>query len=500
MGGGVFWGIMAGFLLGVFARSFFPLGIYFVFFALCLACVFLYFAFSYREKSIPLVCAAVALVACGAGIMRMESASLRGDPGLTRHLGESVVLRGVVSAEPDQRDAHTLLSIDAQEIVEGSGKTAVRAGVLAQVLPHTNVNYGDEIEIEGNLKVPETFDTAEGRKFLYPEYLAASGISYQLSSARAKRTGNNYGNPIKVAAIATKQLYLRGGEAVLPEPYAGLAAGINVGDKRSIGPELAEDFKRASLIHMVVLSGYNITIVINAVSWLFTWSPRVVPFGASFFAVIFFVLMAGGAASAVRAGCMALLAMYARHTHRTYDALRALAIVAVAMVLWNPLILAFDPSFQLSALATLGLMLYTPIFAVRLSKIPERFGLREIMASTLATQCMVLPFLLYQNGQLAIYALPANILALAPVPYAMFFSFIAAIGGAAFGSFASPLAFPAYVLLAYIVAVARFFSGLPFATLSIGAFHPLWLAVVYFAMTFAAWYLQPVVMHKSRTK
>ena len=176
---------------------------------------------------------------------------------------------------------------------------------------------------------------------------------------------------------------------------------------------------------------------------------------------------------------MAMLAMYARHAGRTYEPLRALLVAAFAMTLWNPFTLAFDPGFQLSALAMLGLTLFTPVFDRHLAWIPKRFALREIVSSTLATQIAVLPLILYQDGLLSLLALPANVLAMIPVPLAMLASFAAAIGGMIFGSYAAPLALPAYMLLSYIIEVAHFFASLPFASVTIGTFSVWWMIGAY---------------------
>src|SRR6185503_1276768 len=106
-----------------------------------------------------------------------------------------------------------------------------------------------------------------------------------------------------------KNAYLAGMRATLPEPEAGLAGGITVGDKRSIGPELSAAFQRDSLVHMLVLSGYNITVVLNTTQRFLQTTPRLLQFGGTISVVLFFILMSGGAASAVRAGCMALIAV-----------------------------------------------------------------------------------------------------------------------------------------------------------------------------------------------
>ncbi|HWP61533.1 MAG TPA: ComEC/Rec2 family competence protein, partial [Candidatus Paceibacterota bacterium] len=336
---------------------------------------------------------------------------------------------------------------------------------------------------------PESFDTGTGTLFDYPDYLGAQGIEYELSLAQAEvvQQSKNKGNPIEATAIWTKETFQRGLVATLPEPEAGLAAGITVGDKRSIGSDLSAVFQKVGLVHVVVLSGYNITVVLSAAARLVQWAPRTAQFGVSGFIVAFFVLMAGGAGSATRAGIMALVAVLARATRRQFLASRALALAALVIVLWNPFELVFDPSFQLSALATLGLIIFSPLFASVLGWIPEKFALREIVTSTISTQLAVLPLLLYQNGQLPLFALPANLFALAAVPTAMFFSLVAGAAGIVLGSLAVPLAFPAYVLLAYIIDVAQFFAALPFSSVAVGQFNVFWMCAAYVLLFASTW-------------
>ncbi len=490
MGSNIVWAMVGGFLAGVFVRSFIALSWPFAAFFILFATASLAFIVVDRDKKYVFIGIAVLFVSFGAGIVRMDMAVQTGDAQLTSRIDKKVTLEGVVFAEPDVRETGAHLSIRATELINGSTTIPVNAGVLVLAPAHGDVSYGDVVRATGTLQLPQAFDTGAGRTFNYPEYLAKDGILYELNFAQATRTGENSGNAVKAAAINLKHLYISGLGAVLPEPESGLAGGITVGDKRSIGSELSAQFQKVSLIHMVVLSGYNITIVINAIARLLEWTPRTIRFGASGFGVLFFILMAGGASSAVRAGVMALLAMYARLSGRLFIALRVLGVVAAGMVAWNPFTLAFDPSFQLSALATLGLVSFTPLFFDRLMWIPEKFGLREIVASTLGTQLAVLPLLLYQNGNLSIVALPANLLALVPVPFAMTLSFIAAVAGMLLGSYAVVLAFPAYIVLAYIIGVAQFFAALPFASVSVAAFSVWWMFAAYAILFGGVWLIQ----------
>ena len=490
MGSRLLWAVVVGFLAGVFIRSFLPVGIAYALFAILISCSALLCGFFDKRKSRSLIVIAIGLVAFAGGIVRMDAAVLTGDPALTVKLNQHVTLTGTVTAEPDVRDSGVRISIDARELVIGTTTIPVHAGVLVQVPPHAEVAYGDEVRASGTLDLPQAFDTSDGRQFDYPDYLGASGIAYTFSFAQIQSLDKNDGNVVEAYAIDAKEAYLRGEDAVLPEPEGGLAGGITVGDKRSIGPALTADFQKVSLLQMIVLSGYNITVVANFAAKLLAWASRYVQFGAGIFVVVFFILISGGASSAVRAGLMAALAMYARVSGRMYDSLRALAVVALMMVLWNPFTLCFDPGFQLSAFAMLGLAVLTPIITPYLARVPERFALREIIASTIGTQFAVLPLILYQDGNLSLLALPANILAMLPVPLAMLTSFVAALGGMIAGPYAVPIAYPAYVLLAYIIDVAHFLASLPFAAIPVGAFDAGWMFAAYAILFSGFWIMQ----------
>ena len=494
-------GSVGGFLIGVLLRSFVPLGFSYVLFLVIVAGAVLMsglFETKIQKSSIVLACA---FLFCAGGIFRMSSVVLTGDPVLTAHLNSHVRLLGTVFAEPDVRDARVHLSVEVREIVLASTTIPVSARVLVLSPSHTEVMYGDDVIVSGILKLPQVFDTGSsaitgevvksGRQFDYPDYLGTRGIAYQVSFAHVETQGTNTGNIVAADAIRIKNLFLDGLHQVLPEPHAGLAGGITVGDKRSIGPELTQEFQKVSLVQILVLSGYNITVVANFFGWMLQWAPRFVQFGSGLFVVAFFMLISGGASSAVRAGLMAVIAMYARRAHRTYHALRALALVAFGMVWWNPFILAFDPGFQLSVLAMLGLVLGTPIVSARLIWVTERGGLRELIASSIATQIAVLPLIVFQDGQFSILAIPANILAMIPVPFAMLMSCIAGLGGMVAGAYATPIAFPAYLVLAYILYVARFFASLPFGSLSIGVFSFWWMCIAYVVLIIAVLIFKP---------
>src|SRR3989344_5690902 len=495
----ILYAVVGGFILGVFVRSLFPVGFAFAGLAVLIAVAVLLLSLNDRSKVRSTAVVALALLAFAGGVLRTHIAVETGDPALSSQLGAKVVIEGAVFAEPDVREASVRLSVRADTLFAQGATTTVDAGVLVVAPVHVDISYGDRIRAEGNLELPEAFavgttvpSEVEGRVFDYPLFLAKDGIAYELSFAKVARVGKNEGNPIKASAIWLKQIYLEGLQRALSEPQSGLAGGITVGDKRGLGEELSETFRTVGLTHIIVLSGYNIMIVIYGISRVFAWLSvrRSIQFGTSIFVAVFFALMTGFASASVRDAAMATIAVAGSATGRMYLAGRALAVVALGMVMWNPLVLVYDPGFQLSILATAGLIVFTPLIAVRLTFITGKFALREIAATTIATQLTVLPLLLYQNGQLPIYSLFANLLVLVAVPWAMLLSLFAALAGIALGPSSVVIAFPAYALLSYMIGIAQLFAALPFAAASLPTFRAWWLVLVYGLLFSLAWHVR----------
>lgn len=476
----ILWRLIIGFVLGVGFRSLLVLSWPFATLVGVLSVLAVLFSYLDNRKRAAYLTLAVALAACAAGFLRIDIAAREGNPVLAAYIDKKVVLLGSVLNDPDIREKSVRLHVRITSLETGTTTRKASGDVLVIAPLYSGIAYGDMIRAEGELRQPQAFETSDGRMFDYPLFLAKDGILYELAFAQVVKTGEGRTNPLKALAIGFKHWYLSGLRVALPEPSAGLAAGITVGEKRGSGEELNEVFRIVGLTHIIVLSGYNITIILNALAYGLAQFSRPLRFTVSALAVFFVVLMAGAAASAVRAGIMALIAVYARQSRRVFLSLRVLAVAAFAMILWNPYTLVFDPGFQLSVLATFGLVAFGPFFARKLTRIPEKFGLREIASSTLATQLTVLPLILYQSGQLSVYALPANLFALAAIPSAMALSAIAALAGVLLGPVSAVFALPAHMLLSYIIGVANIFASLPLASLSLPVF-PSWLLCIAYA-------------------
>jgi competence protein ComEC len=339
--------------------------------------------------------------------------------------------------------------------------------VLVRADRFTHVAYGDRIRATGKIELPKPFETDTGRTFNYPMYLRAHGVTHTMSFAKVEVVAHGEGNWVIEQLLALKHWFIEGIEKALPEPESALLAGLLIGEKRGLGEDLAESFRRAGVIHIIVLSGYNVALVINTVREGFQRVlPRNIALGSAGVIALLFMLMTGASETAVRATLMALVVLLAKVLYRPADGLRILLVVAAGMALWNPYLVLFDLSYQLSVLATLGLVTLSHHLIPYLTWLRSK-SLIEIVSTTLATQATVLPLLIISIGQVSIVSLVSNILILLVVPYAMLSGFFAALVALLSPALAFPLSTLAYTLLTYIIRVSEFLGSLPFSAVNL---------------------------------
>lgn len=395
------------------------------------------------------------------GILRVDLAlSAVGQSPLSSSLEQTVTLEGVVSKEP------TVSGSSKQLLVAVGNDT-----VLVTTERTDDVTYGDQVEVTGKLVAPEAFTTDLGRAFNYPGYLLARDVEYRISFAQVKVTATGKGNGIVTQLLSFKHTLMTNIEEVLPEPAAGLAEGLLLGVHQALGDDLEDDFRESGIIHIVVLSGYNIMLVVTFVTYCLSFvlapRPRLV---VGLLAISAFALTVGLSATVMRASIMACILLVAQNFGRSYVVLRGLLAAGALMLLINPLLLVYDVGFQLSFVATLGLVLVAPYLEVWLVQAHRFVSLRSFLVATIATQIAVLPLLLYQIGQFSVVAVVVNLLVLPMVPAAMLLTFIAGMIGFVSLSLATVLSIPAYWSLIYIVKIAEWFANLPFASFIVPPF------------------------------
>ena len=469
--------------LGIIAASVFSFPLSFALLPLLLGAALFAYLKIMRVHVAAIAFAAVALVGFSLGLGRMILTQVPKPDPLAIAADSQVELTGVVSEDSDERESYTQLVITTNS-ASVSGQAIALAGadekILARVPIASSFRYGDLVTVSGKLEKPENFETDSGRTFDYVNYLAKDGIGYEIGFAQAALVSHGHGAPLTAALISVKRSFEAAISNSIPAPEGSLENGILLGAKQSLPQATLDDFKLAGLSHVVVLSGYNISIVAQNVLRAAAFLPELAALGTGALSVILFSIMAGGGASVIRAAVMAIISLVARATHREYDAFRALIIAALLMVIQNPMIVTSDPSFELSFLATIGIIAVTPIAEERFKFVPEKHKFRETIVTTVSTQMFVLPFLLYMSGIVSPAAFPANLLVLPLVPITMFAGFITALAAFISPWLALVPGFAAYGLLSYMLGVTHFFAHIPFGSFTVDNF-PIWAVALWYA-------------------
>ncbi len=413
------------------------------------------------------------------GLLRTEWASWgTNNPYLESRVEQSVSLEGVIKREPEDRVNSTRLFVKTDY------------GLVLVMTPLGGEwRYGEKVLVTGNLQKPEKFETDLGRTFNYPGYLLAQGVSYQISFAEMEK--REVSASVALATLYDfKHHFMMNLERLIPEPQVGLGEGLLLGVKKALGEDLEKTFRQTGIIHIVVLSGYNVMIVVTFILFILgSIFGRRLSTVFGIIGIVLFALLVGFGATVVRASLMASLLLVMGFTGRVYLALRGLFLAGALMIVWNPYSLAFDIGFQLSFLATLGLILLSPYLSKQLTLIPNFVGIREFLVATLATQLFVLPLLLHQIGEFSVVAVIVNVIVLPMVPVAMMLTFITGLIGFVSTTLALPFAYAAHLSLSYIITVAEWFGTLPFAAFSVPPFAFWFVPLGYAAIAVLVWQL-----------
>ena len=333
-------------------------------------------------------------------------------------------LTGTVLDDPRPREDRLQLVLGELQVERGDGPAALSDRLLVWLPRGLDASAGDRLRLRSEVEIAEDF---EG--FAYREYLERQGIG-AVAHARSAEVAADASGPAAILA-GLRSALLSGLNGIVPEPEAALGAGILLGVRASIAPEINDAFARAGLTHVVAISGWNIAIVaalVTAVVGPLSRRPggRWTTAAVAATTVGGYVLLTGASPSVVRAALMAGAMLVAKLGGSRAHAASALALAALVMLLAAPSVL-WDVGFQLSLLATAGLVWFGGAVERRLPGWPG--WIREPIALTLAAQLTTLPVILVNFERLSLVAPVANVLVVPFVPVAMLFSALAARGG-----------------------------------------------------------------------
>ncbi|MFZ5559651.1 MAG: ComEC/Rec2 family competence protein [Patescibacteria group bacterium] len=405
-----------------------------------------------------------------------------GSPGLIEknnpHLSEKDggVFVGKVVKEPEIKSNNTKLIIKTEE-----GK------VLVTTENYPEYFYGDVLKIKGKLKTPAVFE-----EFNYKNYLAKEDIYSVMYYPQIEILERNKGFFIYSAILKFKNKITEKIEKIMPFPEISLLEGIILGNKQIYSEEIKNELSITGTSHIVAISGMNIVIISEILMFVLIglgmWRKQA--FWFVLVLIFLFIIMVGAPASAIRAGIMGALLLYAQKIGRLSNATRIMIFAGAIMLIFNPLLLRYDVGFQLSFLAVFGLIYIKPIldeWLEKLRKIEEIGWLLEIITTTLAAQIAVLGVLIYNFGRISFISPIANILIVPTIYFLTILGFIF-IGSAVIWSFlAKIILWPVYLGFTYVIRAIDLLSKIPWSAKEIKNVHWLFLIGYYILIIGFIW-------------
>ena len=282
-------------------------------------------------------------------------------------------------------------------------------------------HYGDVVQAEGKVKVTSMVNLFQ-RYRIANSVLIYPKVALVCKASPCRHAGGRLG---WLTWVINLRNHLRNFyQTALSSPSDGIVAGVVLGDKSLIPKAFWDKLKLTGTLHIMVASGMNIALfsetVIKMLSLVVKRKQAVM---LLYFVILFYVLLTGVTPPVVRAAIMASLIYLGQLTGREYDAKRIVWLTGGVMLLVTPRLI-FDIGFQLSLLATLGLIYLQPIIT-QWQKHVLLFKFSSF-SSSVAAMIMTLPILTNSFGLVNVIAPIINLSVLWSMPFIL-------LGGGLFG-------------------------------------------------------------------
>ncbi|MEK9165560.1 MAG: ComEC/Rec2 family competence protein [Patescibacteria group bacterium] len=469
----MFFIITLSFLSGVALHSFADFDLFYLYILMLAAAIMHMF----NRQNIKIRYIALAAVFLFLGFFRFDISQVDVRTVKPDHIayynGQELEIRGVIIDEPDVREESVKYTIGEIRLAPAQ---SVKGRLLVTTRLYPRLLFGDFVSLRCKLKQPEEFNG-----FAYDKYLAKAKI-YSLCyyptikqiNTDVERISANASIAVKIKQqiFKLKNNFIVQISKILPSPHSALLSGLLLGDTAGMPDYLKQKFIDTGVVHIVAISGYNITIIISLFLSLapYLYLSRRRSWILILPSLAVFVIITGAESSVVRAAIMGVIAALAGESGRLSDVKRLLLITAVIMVIVNPYVLRFDAGFQLSFLATLGLIYITPRLEQGVNWFIEnslfRFPsfmvtigtiIRESAVTTIGANIAVAPLLLLQFGRISLISPVVNILILWIIPAIMSVGFIAVMASYLLLHGGQFLGWFVWIMLEYVIEIVKLF-------------------------------------------
>lgn len=358
--------------------------------------------------------------------------------GYGEFLGAAVSVQGVVAEDVPSREGGALEMRLKDVSIEGK---AVPGQVWLTSSSDIEVKRSDIVTVEGQLKegfgtFPATMYFADMVKVERPE-----------GADIARDVRDTFTDAVRMG---------------IPEPEASLGVGYLTGQRSTLPAELEDQLRIVGLTHVVVASGYNLTILVRFARRAFEKVSKYMAAASAGAMIICFMLVTGFSPSMSRAGLVAGLSLLAWYYGRTVHPMVLLPFTAGITLLVNPMYIWGDLGWYLSFLSFVGVILFSPLVHDYFWGAGKQPGVvRQTLVDTMSAQLITFPILAFSFGEYSPYALLANLLVLPLIPLTMVLTFVTGIVGLIIPQIVALVGVPADLILSYMTYIIRWVAELP---------------------------------------
>ncbi|MBU0477261.1 ComEC/Rec2 family competence protein [bacterium] len=379
--------------------------------------------------------------------------------------GRDVQIKGIIIKDPVNRRFYTDIVISPEQI---KGLQTPKGLILVRVSScNLNFKYGDKVLVFGKLSQP--YWSGNIGTFNYRKYLERHhtyGVMKIKDAGNIKIIARNEGNFIIGKALTLKNTIKMINKRSLPDPQAAMLNGILLGMREDIPQQIFDMFRKSGIVHILAVSGLHVGLIL-----LMFWGflklcrvPKKVSALILILLVILYCMVTGMRDPIFRTTIMALAVLVAIIIDREQNLYISISLACLVLLFINPYSL-FNAGFQLSFIATLGIICLTPILKevmpLERIKLKPRF-LFIAFAVSLSAQISVMPIVAYHFNYLSLWSVFTNILILPIVACILALGLLASVFGTLWIKLAYIFSMPNWILLTILLRLIEIFSSVNF--------------------------------------
>lgn len=286
------------------------------------------------------------------------------------------------------------------------------------------LEYGDKIKIVGEYKRPEIQRNYKG--FDYSNYLKQLKVYGTIKASKIEKTAEKQTNIVFQISNKICNKIINNTQEILDDETSSILLGLILGYKNNIDDEVQENFRNASMAHILAVSGMHIAYVVLGVNILLRkMLGKRKTYILSICVLIFYMFITNFAPSVTRAGIMGILMLFSKIIYRKNDIYTSMAISLFCILIYNPFLL-LNAGLQLSYGGVIGIIFFNKqliqifknikiknkIYKYKIRPIIQKHieKIEEIISISISVQLFILPIIISNLNTLNPYFLLSNLI------------------------------------------------------------------------------------------